>query len=307
MRKQLCDSLLARVDDPSTIFLTGDLGFMALEPLQAALGPRFINAGLAEQNMISVAAALAKDGWQPWCYSIAPFCFARPFEQIRNDICLHDLPVKLLGNGGGYGYGVMGPTHHAVEDYGVMLALPFMKVYVPCFDEDVASTIASANNWPHPCYIRLGRGELPVGETCPAYQPWRRVLTGSGAVVVSVGPIGGSAWQELRDLPETLRPDLWILSELPLLSGGLPPELVVRVASGAHLIVVEEHIAHGGAGAMLAHRLLLDGIVVKRFVNLNATGLALGVYGSQKFLRKQSGLAPEDIRRAVLSEAGAKL
>jgi transketolase len=200
----------------------------------------------------------------------------------------------------------MGPTHHAIEDYGVMLALPFMKVYVPCFNEDVASTIASAANWPHPCYIRLGRGELPEGETCPAYQPWRRVLAGAGAVVVSVGPIGGSAWLELRDLPEALRPDLWILSELPLSAGSLPPDLVARVAAGAHLVVVEEHIAHGGVGVMLAHRLLLDGIVVKRFTGLNATGLALGVYGSQKFLREQSGLAPEDIRRTVLSEIGVK-
>ena len=101
MRKELCDALCARAEDPTTVFLTGDLGFMALEPLQEALGQRFINAGVAEQNMITVAAAMAKDGWRPWCYSIAPFCFARPFEQIRNDVCLHDLPVKLLGNGGG--------------------------------------------------------------------------------------------------------------------------------------------------------------------------------------------------------------
>lgn len=306
MRKELCDSLLLRVEDPNTLFLTGDLGFMALEPLQKALGPRFINAGVAEQNMISVAAAMAKDGWQPWCYSIAPFCFARPFEQIRNDICLHDLPVKLIGNGGGYGYGVMGPTHHAVEDYGVMLALPFMKVYVPCFNEDVAPTIACVANWPHPCYIRLGCGELPEGEICPAYQPWRRVLSGAGAVVISVGPIAGSVWLELRDLPEVLRPDLWILSELPLSAGSLPPALVTRVTAGAHLVVIEEHISHGGAGVMLAQRLLLDGIVVRRFTGLNATGLALGVYGSQKFLRKQSGLAPENIRRVVLSGMGVK-
>jgi transketolase len=302
MRKELCDSLLTRVEDPNTIFLTGDLGFMALEPLQTALGARFINAGVAEQNMISVAAALAKDGWQPWCYSIAPFCYARPFEQIRNDICLHDLPVKLLGNGGGFGYGVMGPTHHALEDYGVILALPYMKVFVPCFDEDVAPTIASAAKWPHPCYIRLGRGELPEGETCPDYQPWRKVLTGGGAVVISAGPIGGSAWLELRDLPEAVRPDLWILSELPLVAGSLPRQLVSRVAAGAHVVVVEEHVAHGGLAAMLAQRLLLDGVTVKRFTSLNASGLPQGVYGSQRFLRKHSGLGPEDIRGTLFPQ-----
>ena len=116
MRKQLCDALVARAGRPDMVFLTGDLGFMALEALQAAMGPRFINAGVAEQNMVSVAAGLARQGMETWVYSIAPFLYARPFEQIRNDIAFHGLPVKLIGNGGGYGYGVMGPTHHAIED-----------------------------------------------------------------------------------------------------------------------------------------------------------------------------------------------
>ncbi len=103
------------------VFLTGDLGFMALEPLRDRLGDRFINCGVAEQNMVTVAAGLAKEGFDVWVYSIAPFCYARALEQIRNDVCLHGLPVRVLGNGGGYGYGVMGPTHHALEDYGILL------------------------------------------------------------------------------------------------------------------------------------------------------------------------------------------
>src|SRR6185437_15512328 len=107
MRKQLCDSLVGRAQTSDMVFLTGDLGFMALEPLKAAMGDRFINAGVAEQNMVLVAAALAREGFDAWAYSIAPFCYARPFEQIRNDVCFHTLPVKLIGNGGGYGYGVM--------------------------------------------------------------------------------------------------------------------------------------------------------------------------------------------------------
>lgn len=278
---------------------------MALEPLQARLGPRFINAGVAEQNMVSVAAAMAKDGWQPWCYSIAPFLFARPFEQVRNDVCLHDLPVKLIGNGGGYGYGVMGPTHHAVEDYGVLLSLPFMKVFLPCFNEDVAPTIQSANKWPHPCYIRLGRGELPAGESAPEYKPWRRVLRGNGTVAVTAGPIGGSVWSALRDLPEADRPDLWIVAELPLSSCPLPEALIESLSAGAKLVVIEEHIAHGGLGAMLIHRLLTDGVPIRGFTSLNAPTLALNAYGSQTFLRHRSGLAPEDFCKAVLSTAQA--
>ena len=137
MRDELCKSLVKISSNKNMIFLTGDLGYSALEPLKNKLKERFINAGVAEQNMIGVAAGLASEGMDTWVYSIAPFCYARPFEQIRNDIAFHNLPVKLLGNGGGYGYGVMGPTHHAIEDYGVLLTLPNFTIYLPCFNEDI--------------------------------------------------------------------------------------------------------------------------------------------------------------------------
>src|SRR3954468_12641415 len=110
MRNAFCSALASLSAKKQIVFMTGDLGFMALEPLQAAMGSRFINAGVAEQNMVTVAAALARQGLEAWTYSIAPFVYARPFEQIRNDVTFHRLPVKLIGNGGGYGYGVMGPT-----------------------------------------------------------------------------------------------------------------------------------------------------------------------------------------------------
>ena len=157
MRKQFSEAIVKRCNNSEMTFLTGDLGFMALEPIQLALSERFINWGIAEQNMISVAAALSRDGWETWVYSIAPFCYARPFEQIRNDICFHNLPVKIVGNGGGYGYGVMGPTHHAIEDYGIMLTLPNMKVLIPAFDEDVFSVIEIAGQMNNPLYLRLGK------------------------------------------------------------------------------------------------------------------------------------------------------
>ena len=103
MRIAACNEWVDLSSDSDFVFLTGDLGFMALEPLKQAIGTRFINAGVAEQNMVSVAAGLALERMNPWVYSIAPFCYARPFEQVRNDICQHDLPVKFVGNGGGYG------------------------------------------------------------------------------------------------------------------------------------------------------------------------------------------------------------
>ncbi len=215
MRKVFCQALVNAAGRPDWIFLTGDLGFMALETLREALGERFLNAGVAEQNMISVSAGLARQGLRPWVYSIAPFLYARPFEQIRNDVCLHRLPVVLVGNGGGYGYGVMGATHHALEDYGTLLCLPDMHVYVPAFGQDVPAVIEHLFTVPHPAYLRLGLSEAPTGAAIPPYSPWRRLTTGPAGVILAMGPLVGSLWAECLQLPEGERPTLWVVSELP--------------------------------------------------------------------------------------------
>src|SRR3984893_3752385 len=155
MRNAFCSALVELAANPALVFLTGDLGFHALEPLRDKMGKRFINAGVAEQNMVSVAAGLAKGGLRRWVYSIAPFLYARAFEQIRNDVCLHRMPVVLVGNGGGYAYGVMGSTHHAIEDYGALLSLQGMRVYIPAFDCDVSEVVRDLMRADHPAYLRL--------------------------------------------------------------------------------------------------------------------------------------------------------
>lgn len=295
--------MVALASDPQLLFLTGDLGFMALEPLETALGQRFINAGVSEQNMVTVAAAMTKDGWRAWAYSIAPFVFARPFEQIRNDICLHDLPVKLVGNGGGFGYGVQGPTHHAVEDYGVLLALPGMRALVPCFNEDVPASVQRAHESESPCYLRLGRGELPVDQVAPRYATWRQLLSGGGPTVVACGPIAGSAWATLAELSEVNRPNLWVVSELPLDPDMMPASLHSQLNRDGRLVVIEEHIRQGGVGSQMASWILESGLSIRSFRHLFVKSLAMGVYGSQTFLRRQSGLDPDTILRTTMSLA----
>jgi transketolase len=290
MRKQLCDALVARAAKPEMLFLTGDLGFMALEPLQKALGQRFINAGVAEQNMVSVAAGLARQNLEVWVYSIAPFCYARPFEQIRNDITFHNLPVKLIGNGGGYGYGVMGPTHHAIEDYGVLLTLPNMSVYVPVFDEDMDAVIERAGASSCPAYIRMGRGEPPKGYTVPAYAPWRQLTNGGGPVVIVVGPLAGTYIGAFERLSAESRPNLWIVSELPLEQNPLPAELLAQIEKSQGLCVAEEHVRHGGFGSELMLHLAGENVAVRRFRHLYARAHHFEKYGSQNFLRRQSAL-----------------
>ncbi|UZE48082.1 transketolase [Rhodopseudomonas sp. P2A-2r] len=268
---------------------------MALEPLQSAMGERFINCGVAEQNMITVAAALSHEGLEPWTYTIAPFCYARAFEQIRNDVCIHGLPVKLLGNGGGYGYGVMGPTHHALEDYGILLTLPKMKVFVPAFTEDVKETVSSAGDFTGPAYIRLGRGEKPMGATVPDYAPWRLLLNGDAGVMIVVGPLAGPAWGALQDMSVSERPALWVVTELPIHANPPPPALVEMLKRTRRLVIVEEHVAQGGVGQQMCQWVMEGGIAVDHFRHLYAKGYPSGTYGSQAFLRAQSGLDPQNI------------
>jgi transketolase len=299
MRDELCRELVGRSGDERMVFLTGDLGFMALEPLRDALGPRFINCGVAEQNMVSVAAALTYEGLEAWTYTIAPFCYARAFEQIRNDVCLHGLAVKLLANGGGYAYGVMGPTHHALEDYGILLTLPNMTAFVPAFAEDVGQTLERAGDWAGPAYIRLGRGEKPEGEVAPAYAPWRCLLGGGAGVMIAAGPLAGSAWGVLRQFDPASRPALWAVSELPIEANPPPLALTDALGRTRRLAVVEEHVAHGGVGQAMCRWVVEAGIGLDRFRHLHASPRTGATYGSQVFMRRRSGLDPEGIALAA--------
>jgi len=290
MRDVFTKSLVGVASDPLFVFLTGDLGFSALEPLRDAAGDRFINAGVAEQNMVSVAAGLARSGLRPWAYSIAPFIYARPFEQVRNDVCLHNLGVRLVGNGGGYGYGVMGGTHHALEDYGSLLCLQNMRVIIPAFDADVEAVVNQISTYERPVYLRLGRDEKPADFETPPYAPWRRVIDGRGPTVVAVGPLIGPYLEPLRALPEASRPRVWVVTELPFDAGSIPAEFWSDLSDSRHLVVAEEHVQQGSAGQSLAYLLAASGRRVDRFSHLYARGYVSGRYGSQAYHRKDCGL-----------------
>jgi len=222
--------------------------------------------------------------------------YARPFEQIRNDVCLHNLPVVLVGNGGGYGYGVMGATHHAIEDYGVMLTLSHMRVLIPAFDGDLGPMVRFLARAESPAYLRLGISEEPKELTLPPYTAWRQLLErgihGRSTILV-VGPLVGGIIEAARTIAADRRPSVWVLSELPI--AELPQQFIDDVTSSGHLVVVEEHVEHGGAGSMVAHRLLTRSVIPRRFSHLAARGYPSGLYGSQKFHRKESGLDPSSV------------
>jgi transketolase len=299
MRTIFCETLVKHASRPDFVFLTGDLGFNALEPLQKAAGDRFINAGVAEQNMVSVAAGLARQGLNPWAYSIAPFIYARPLEQVRNDVCLHDLPVKLVGNGGGYAYGVMGGSHHAIEDYGILLSLLNLRVFVPAFGADLPPMVEKLLSLSHPVYLRLGRDEKPKELTLPAYAPWRKILAGRGPLLLAAGPLAGNLAGALQKLPEAQRPSFWVLSELPVLEKEIPAAFFEDLERSGHLAVAEEHVAHGSVGEMMTRLLALREVPLRRFSHFCAQGYLSNYYGSQNFHRKECGLAPEDILKEL--------
>lgn len=269
------------------VFITGDLGYMALEEVAQAFGERFINAGVAEQNAVGLAAGLAREGHLPWIYSMAVFTALRPYEQIRHNLCLHELPVKLVGNGGGYGYGIMGATHHALEDIGALRALPNLRLYVPLVAADVDEVVRTMANDPLPNYLRLNTpAELP--DAVPAFAAWRRLKRGRSAVVVGMGPV----LQHLYELhaPELLDElEIWSVGTFPL--EKLPVELSASIAQKGRVITIEEHYRAGGLGEALSHLLLTSGVLPKSFASFHAEGYPSGRYGSQRFHQEESGLA----------------
>lgn len=296
MRSVFAETIASQYNRNDCFFLTGDLGFMALEEVKAAFGVRFINAGVAEQNMIGVAAGLAREGFKVFIYSIAPFCYARPFEQIRNDVCFANLPVCLVGNGGGYAYGYMGPTHHALEDCAVMNALG-VRVLAPAFDEDIAAMLMG---WSSPTYLRLGYDVRPKNTIISPYSPWRQVLDGEQGAIAAFGPLAGVAWQALIEFPANERPSVWAVTEFT--PNRIPEEFWAQV-TGKRLFVIEEHVAVGGLGMHLALVMAHLGIQVSSFTHRYALGYPTGRFGSQAFHRAQSGLDSDGIRVMVLGKS----
>ncbi len=295
VRKEFAASIeKAAASDESVIFLTGDLGFMALENLQKAMKARFINAGVSEQNMISLAAGLASQGLAPICYSIAPFLVFRPAEQIRLDVCLHNMNVKLVGNGGGYGYGIMGATHHAIEDLAMLSSFRSMKCYVPFCGGDVEGAVAAMMKRKGPSYLRLGYGDSPRGLEIPVFAPIRRLVSGSRATVVALGPIALNACEAAQKAAGGA--DVFVVSELPL--AGLPADLLESINRTKKVIIAEEHVSRGGLGENLSLLLLKAGVGC-RVVHKFAAGYPEGKYGSQAYHRKQSGLDAGSLNKLI--------
>ncbi len=162
MRNHVIDRItqLAETDE-RIILMTADLGFSVLENFAEMFKYRYINVGIAEQNMTSVAAGLALEGNMVFTYSIGNFPTLRCMEQIRNLVCYHNANVKILAVGGGFAYGSLGMTHHATEDIAMMRALPNMNVFVPADEIEAVACLEEMYKTDTPCYLRMARGKEP--------------------------------------------------------------------------------------------------------------------------------------------------
>lgn len=285
MRTEFAQAMLALFEARrDLVFITGDLGYMAFEEVAATFAERFVNVGVAEQNAVSIAAGLARAGHLPWVYSTAPFVTFRPYEQIRNDLCLHRLPGKLVGNGGGYGHGIMGATHHALEDVGAMRLLPNMRIYVPVTADDVGQAVRLMAADPQPNYLRLNSPAQLSGPLAP-FAPWRRIKTGRRCIVIGMGPVLGGVY-EMADLIDDI--EIWNVGTLPI--DEVPAALLANIADRP-VVTLEEHYGPGGLGEALSHLFMTRGLSPRSFTSICASGYPSGRYGSQRWHQEESGLA----------------
>ena len=292
MRKEFASTIEQLASEKSNlVFLTGDLGFMALEEVRYALDDRFVNGGVSEQNIISMAAAMAHEGLQVICYSIAPFAVFRPAEQIRLDVCLHKKNVKVVGNGGGYGYGIMGATHHAIEDIAVLSSFQNMHCYIPVCNEDVESVTRAMLNHSLPSYLRLGYGVLPSGWNLSSFAPIRRLAKGNKITIVGMGPVLCNVVNALEGNDVA---DVFAVSEIPLVE--LTDELTESILRTKKLLVVEEHVKRGGLGEHLAYHITSYSV---SYHHCYARGYENGLYGSQKYHQQQCGLDTDSLRQKI--------
>ncbi len=159
MRKTCLESVYKLAKrNKKVIFIGSDLGPGVLKEFKENIPERFIMEGVSEQSIVGMAAGLAIEGYLPYINTIATFLTRRCFEQLVIDLCLHDLPVKLIGNGGGLVYAPLGPTHQAIEDISILRTIPNMTILVPCDAFEMKNLMSATLKWPHPIYIRLARG-----------------------------------------------------------------------------------------------------------------------------------------------------
>jgi transketolase len=303
----LCE---AAAQDPRIWLLCGDLGYSALEPFRDTFASRYVNVGVAEQNMAGIAAGMARTGKIVFTYSIANFPTLRCLEQIRNDICYHEANVKVVAVGAGFSYSSQGYTHHGVEDIAIMRALPGMTVVSPGDPVETKLATRAIIDKPGPCYLRLGKaGEPVLHATPPAFELGKAIQMTEGNDLTLITT--GTMLKDVLDLGARLRAG-GIASRVLSMHTISPLDVgAIQAASRetTAIVTIEEHSVTGGLGSAVADVLAeMDGPRVA-FKKIGVPARLYHEIGSQKYMRQLLGDVDAIARETVLrgrASAGAK-
>ncbi|MBF0332441.1 MAG: transketolase [Alphaproteobacteria bacterium] len=304
MRKAALDTVheLAKAD-PRVVFVGSDLGPGTLAGMKRDFPERWFMEGVAEQHIIGMAAGLAMEGFLPYINTIATFLTRRCYEQVATDLCLHDVPVRLLASGGGVVYAPLGPTHLAIEDIAIMRALPNMTVVAPVDAEEMRRVMRASLDHPHPMYIRFAKGGDPVvsrpelgftlGKAIAMRPPGEALLVSTG--VMTAAALGAADLLKVAGIEAGV---LHLHTIKPLDAAAL-----IEAAADTDLVVtVEEHVRNGGLGSAVLEAFADHGRPLPRVLRLALPDAFPKRYGSQASHLGEAGLTPEGIAESVRRE-----
>lgn len=275
---------------PQIALIVGDLGYSVIEPFADEFPDRFINAGVAEQNMTGLAAGMASEGYHVFTYSIANFPTFRCAEQIRNNVAYHNLPVTVVTVGGGLAYGALGYSHHAVQDYALMRSFPNMLIAAPGDPMETRACMRYLVDHPGPSYLRLGKaGEPNFHHDVPAIEPgkWLTVKEGqAGRTMLSTG----AGLQLALQWAETDQYQDYSVHSLPLWSMQHKAMQAAQLQRFDEVVTVEDHLLDGGFGSWLLETQLLSPATQCRINAIALDPVVCGTVGSQTTLNKLGGI-----------------
>ncbi len=289
--------------DERIVFIGSDLGAGLLDGMKAEMPERFFMEGVCEQNLIGMAAGMAREGYIPYVNTIATFLTRRCFEQIAVDVCLQNLPVRLIANGGGLVYAPLGPTHMATDDVALMRSLPGMSIIAPADADEMRRLMLQTPDYPHPLYIRLGKGGDPVISSDDDNAQLGHAVAyreGTDVLIVSTGVMTERALRAADLLADkgvacgvlhfhTIKP----IDEAALLT---------RAANVPLVVSLEEHSRIGGLGSAVTDAIVEHGGAARPDICRLALPDAFPEdYGSQDSLLEEYGLQPPAIADAVLA------
>lgn len=305
MRDAFAGQLLELIsNDESVILLTGDLGFGVFDEIAKNFPNNFLNIGVAEQNMASIAAGLAMQGFKVFIYSIANFSTFRCLEQIRNDISYHDLNVTVVSVGGGFSYGSLGMSHHATEDISIMRSMPGMEVCVPATKADAIEATKYFVNSAKPGYLRIDKSDYvpEINQSNFEFGKAEVVKEGKDLTIIASGGILEEAMMAAKTLEDN---DIQcrvlnMHSIKPLDSESI--KKATEETGG--IIALEEHTVIGGLGSAISEYCLQNSVRPNFFISMGLKDTFSSVVGDQKYLRKTYGIDSQAIVAEVKAQLG---